>query len=61
MKLGMNEKHRTSFLINYILKATSKSTDVITLGSVEGLAHAQLFADFSVSKTNKKFFRMRKN
>ena len=27
------------------------------MGSVEDLAHARLFADFSVSKTNKKFLQ----
>ena len=30
-------------------------------GKLEDLAHARLFADFSVSKTNKKFFRILKN
>ena len=63
MKLGMTvkEKYRTYFSITSILKATSKSIDVIVLGRVKDLAHARLFADFSVSNTNEKFFRMRKN
>ena len=37
-------------LLGNILKATSKSTDVIVFESIEDLTHAQLFADFSISK-----------
>ena len=37
-------------LLGNILKATSKSTDIIVFESIEDLAHAQLFADFSISK-----------
>ena len=37
-------------LLGNILKATSKSTDIIVFESIEDLAHAQLFADFSLSK-----------
>ena len=37
-------------LLGNILKATSKSTDIIVFESIEDLTHAQLFADFSLSK-----------
>ena len=53
-----SQLQNTNELLDKISNKVHEITkNFVVLGSVEDLAHARLFADFSVSKRNKKFFK----